>query len=178
MNLTTRDITEIAIFTALLSVASILSVPIGNVPITLQTLVVMLIGLLLSPKNSLITLIAYLIIGIIGVPVFASGKSGLGVIMGPTGGFLISFVFAVFFIAKMRSVNFINNEIVRVVVVLLIANVFIYVVGWTYFAIVVEASVSRTLSILWPFAIADLVKIVIATYVFINVRSYLTYDRV
>lgn len=176
MRVSTRDLTEIAIFTALLSVTSIISVPIGNVPITLQTLVVMLIGLMLSPKNSVLTLIAYLLIGIIGVPVFASGKSGFGVLLGPTGGFLISFVFAVYFISKMKTVKIINNEISLIVVVLLIANLFIYMSGWTYFAIYMEFDIARTLGILWPYAIADLVKISVATYVYVNMRSRVTYE--
>ena len=177
MNVTTRDLTQIAIFTALLSVASIISIPIGNVPITLQTLVVMLIGLLLSPKNSFLAILAYLLIGIIGVPVFASGKSGFGVILGPTGGFLIAFILGVVILSKMKTVKIINNETANIVLVLIIANVVIYMIGWTYFAINLDYSIGRTLAFMWPFAIADLVKIVVATYAYLNMRSHVTYEH-
>lgn len=177
MSLTTRDITQIAMFTSLLAIASIISIPIGDVPITMQTLVVMLIGLTLSPKNSVLSVIAYLIIGSIGVPVFASGKGGFDVILGPTGGFLISFVFAVYFISKMKSVKIINNEIIHISTILLLANLFIYMSGWTYFALYMNFDLLRTLGILWPFAIADLLKISVATYAYSNIRSYITYER-
>ena len=110
MKLTTRDMTEIAIFTALLSVTSILSLPIGDVPITLQTLVVMMIGLFLSPRNSAVAVVAYLIVGSIGVPVFAAGKGGFGIILGPTGGFLIAFIFMVIFISKMKRSATLSHE--------------------------------------------------------------------
>jgi len=177
MKLTTRDMTEIAIFTALLSVTSWISIPIGGVPITIQTLVVMLIGLFLNPKNSALSIIAYLIIGSIGIPVFAQGKGGFGVILGPTGGFLLSFILMVIFISVMKSVKIINNHIVNIVIVLIVANLLVYMIGWTYFAVYMEFSIKRTLGILWPFALADLLKIIIATYVYLNMHSYVTYER-
>lgn len=177
MKLTTRDMTEIAIFTALISVTSWISIPIGGVPITLQTLVVMLIGLFLSPKNSALAIITYLVIGSIGIPVFAQGKSGFGVILGPTGGFLISFILMVVVISIMKNVKIINNKIFNISVVLVIANVMVYMIGWTYFALYMNFGVARTLVILWPFAIADAVKIIIATYVYLNMHSYITYER-
>jgi len=177
MNLTTRDMTEIAVLTALISVTSWISIPIGDIPITIQTLVVMLIGLFLSPKNSFLSILAYIIIGAMGLPVFAGGKGGLGIILGPTGGFLISFIFAVIFISKMKNEKIINNEIVRIVIVLLLANIIIYMFGWTYFAVYNGLNISRILAIIWPFAIGDLFKIVVATYVYLNMRSHVTYER-
>lgn len=177
MKLTTRDMTDIALFTALLSVTSWISIPIAGVPITLQTMMVMLIGLFLSPKNSLLTIIAYLFIGSIGVPVFSGGTGGFGIILGPTGGFLISFIFAAYFVSVMKNVNFINNKITHIVVVLLLANLIIYMSGWTYYAIYADLSIAQTLGIIWPFAIGDLVKIVIVTYVYLNMHSYVTYER-
>ncbi len=177
MSMTTRDLTQIAVFTALLCVASIISIPIGEVPFTLQTLVVMLIGLFLSPRNSFLAVLAYLMIGIIGVPVFASGKGGFGVLLGPTGGFLISFVIGVVILSKMKTVKIINNDILNIILALIIANIVIYVIGWTYFAVNLDFSVARTLAFMWPFAIADLVKIVVATYAYMNVRSYVTYEQ-
>ena len=177
MKLTTRDITEIAIFTALISVTSWISIPIGGVPITLQTLLVMLIGLFLSPKNSALSIIAYLIIGSMGIPVFAGAKGGIGVILGPTGGFLLSFILMVIFISIMKNVKILNNKSLNITVVLVFANVMVYMIGWTYFAIYMEFGIARTLGILWPFAIADIVKIIIATYVYLNMYSYVTYER-
>jgi biotin transport system substrate-specific component len=177
MNLTTRDMTEIAVLTALISVTSWISIPIGDIPITIQTLVVMLIGLFLSPKNSFISILAYIIIGAMGLPVFAGGKGGFGIILGPSGGFLISFIFAVIFISKMKNIKIINNEIVRIVVVLVFANIIIYMIGWTYFAVYNGLGIATMLAIIWPFAIGDMFKIVVVTYVYLNMRSHVTYER-
>jgi len=65
-----------------------------NVPITLQTLWVYLAGIVLGPLWAAVAFILYLLAGLIGLPVFAGGNAGLGVILGPTGGFLIGFPLA------------------------------------------------------------------------------------
>jgi biotin transport system substrate-specific component len=177
MKRTTREITEIAVFTALLSVTAWISFPIGGVPITLQTLIVMLIGLFLRPKNSALSVIAYLIIGSIGLPVFAQGKGGIGVLLGPTGGFLLSFILMVIFISIMKNVKIIKKKALSIFVILLLANILIYMIGWTYYGIYTNTSIALVIGILWPFALADFVKIVIATYVYLNMHSYVTYER-
>jgi biotin transport system substrate-specific component len=62
-----------------------------NVPITLQTLWVYLAGIVLGPLWAGIAFVCYLLAGLIGLPVFAGGNAGLGVLLGPTGGFLVGF---------------------------------------------------------------------------------------
>jgi biotin transport system substrate-specific component len=137
----------------------------------------MLMGLFLNVKNGVISIVAYLILGAIGLPVFASGMSGLGVLFGPTGGFLFSFIIAVIFVSIMKNVNFINNEIVRIVIILLLANVIIYFIGWTWFAIYTNTTLQRTLGIMSIYILGDLIKIVMVTYAYLNIRSYVTYER-
>lgn len=82
----------IAIATAFLAVASQLTIPLPLVPLTLQTLAVGIIATLLKPLDSILAICLYLILGAIGIPVFAGGAAGFGVILGPTGGFLIGFL--------------------------------------------------------------------------------------
>ena len=82
----------IAISTAFLAVASQLTIPLPLVPLTLQTLAVGIIATLLKPLDSILEICLYLILGAIGLPVFAGGAAGFGVILGPTGGFLIGFL--------------------------------------------------------------------------------------
>ena len=65
--------------------------PISPVPITLQILGVMLAGLLLGPQLGTMAVCLYLIAGISGLPVFAGGAAGIGVLMGPSGGYLLGF---------------------------------------------------------------------------------------
>lgn len=91
-----RRVAYAAAFAALLAVASYVSfaLPLTDVPFTLQVLVVVLAGLVLGPGLGALAILVYLLLGAIGVPVFASGTAGLGVILGPLGGYLLSWPIA------------------------------------------------------------------------------------
>ena len=87
----------VAVFTALLVAAAVVpGIPVGplGVPITLQTLAVMLTGLVLGPGRATAAVLLYLLIGFVGLPVFSRGQSGLQVLAGPTAGYLVSFAVA------------------------------------------------------------------------------------
>jgi biotin transport system substrate-specific component len=87
----------VAVFTALLVAAAVVpGIPVGpiGVPITLQTLAVMLTGLVLGPGRATAAVLLYLLIGFVGLPVFSRGQSGLQVLAGPSAGYLVSFVLA------------------------------------------------------------------------------------
>ncbi len=87
-----RMVAVVALFAAMLSVSAWIAVPFGPVPFTLQTLVLFLAALLLRPRTAAVAVVVYLLIGIVGVPVFSGMRGGLGVIVGPTGGFLLGFL--------------------------------------------------------------------------------------
>lgn len=88
------DLTLTALMAALTGVLAWISIPLPvlSVPFTGQTVGVMLAGLLLGPRLGALSMILYVMMGAMGLPVFAGGQSGLGVLMGPTGGFLAGFV--------------------------------------------------------------------------------------
>jgi biotin transport system substrate-specific component len=108
--LTVRSLVYVAFFTALTAVSSYISIPLpfSPVPFTAQTLAVMLTGLLLPPTLAGLSMLVYLLLGAIGAPVFSSGASGIGVLMGNTGGFLIGFMIGAMIISiiKGNSKNF------------------------------------------------------------------------
>jgi biotin transport system substrate-specific component len=81
-------------FALLIWLTALVSFSIGPIPTTLQTSAIMLAALLLPVPYSVGAVVIYLFMGIIGLPVFAGGKSGFAVILGPTGGFLIGFILA------------------------------------------------------------------------------------
>lgn len=88
----------------LLSAAMILATAVGAqiaiplpftpVPVTLQTLFVLLAGVVLGPRVGFVAMVAYVLLGAAGLPVFAAGKAGVPVLVGPTGGYLLGFPFA------------------------------------------------------------------------------------
>lgn len=92
---TTTDLAFIAVFAALIAVLSVVpGIPIGPVPITLQTLGVALAGLVLGPWRGFGATMLYLVVGFAGLPVFAGGTGGLGVLAKPSIGYLLSFPIA------------------------------------------------------------------------------------
>lgn len=96
-----RDIALVAAFAALISASAYVgAVPIGSagVPITLQTLTVMLAGCVLGPLRGFAAVVLYLALGAVGLPVFAEHSSGIGVFTGPSAGYLLAFPLAAAFV--------------------------------------------------------------------------------
>lgn len=90
------DLALVAVFAALVAVLSLApAIPLaGGVPITLQTLGVALAGLTLGPVRGFLAVLLYLLVGFVGLPVFAGGAAGLGVLGKPSAGYLLSFPIA------------------------------------------------------------------------------------
>ncbi len=88
----TRSVILCAMFVALIAICSWISVP-SAVPFTLQTFAVFLTAGLLGTKRSMAAIVCYIIIGSIGVPVFAGFQGGFGIVAGPLGGYIIGFIF-------------------------------------------------------------------------------------
>ena len=95
-----RDIAYIALFTALMAICAWITIPFA-VPFTMQTFAVMLAAAVLGGKRALISTVLYLALGMIGIPVFSGFTGGAGVLIGPTGGYLIGFIPAVILTAWM-----------------------------------------------------------------------------
>ena len=94
---TATDLALIAVFAALVAGSALIAaIPVGGlgVPITVQTLAVMLTGLALGPGRAFAAVGLYVLLGLAGLPVFSGGRSGLGVLAGPSAGYIIGFVFA------------------------------------------------------------------------------------
>lgn len=87
-----RLITECAVLVAVMAVASQIAIPTPFVPITIQCLVVSLCGYYLGVKRGTISITVYLVLGVIGVPVFSAFNGGIYAILGPTGGFIVGFL--------------------------------------------------------------------------------------
>lgn len=91
----TTDLALIAVFAALVAAFSLVpAIPVGPVPITLQTLAVALTGMVLGPWRGFLSVLLYLVVGFAGLPVFAKGGSGLGTFASPSIGYLLSFPIA------------------------------------------------------------------------------------
>ncbi|WP_067200039.1 biotin transporter BioY [Microbacterium sp. XT11] len=88
-----RDLARIAVFAALIVVLGTVTIPLpGGVPITAQTLGVMLAGTVLGPRRAPLAVLLVLVLAAVGLPVLAGGRGGLGVFVGPTAGYLLGWV--------------------------------------------------------------------------------------
>lgn len=93
MKLTLREQLLAAIFAGIIAVLSQITIPLGLVPLSLQTFIVGLTVTLLGRKTGTWAIVIYLLLGLIGLPVYAGAGSGIGALLGPTGGYLIGFLF-------------------------------------------------------------------------------------
>lgn len=161
-----REMTYIGIFTAMIIITGYIQIPLPftPVPITLQTMAVMLAGLLLSRKEAGLSMLVYVLLGAIGLPVFAGGKGGLDVIVGPTGGYLISWIFAAWSIAAFKGskMNLLRFGIVS----LLGGIVLVYLIGVPWLAFSTGMDMGKAIAVgAVPFLLGDLFKWVLALMV-------------
>lgn len=117
-----------AMFAALTAAVAWFKIPLPftPVPITLQTLLVLLSGAVLGAYYGALAMIIYLLLGAIGLPVFAGGSSGIGVLLGPTGGYLFSYPIAAFVIGKMtksKKISVIIKYLSFVVILIMVSIV-------------------------------------------------------
>ena len=87
-----REITYVSLSVAIMAVLSQIAIPIGAVPLTVQTFVIALIGYFLGAKNGVVAVAVYILLGLVGVPVFASFQGGFQVLIGYTGGFILGYL--------------------------------------------------------------------------------------
>ena len=134
-------------------------VPFSPVPITGQTLVVLLAGLALGKKRAAGAVGLYLLQGIAGLPFFAGGKSGLATLIGPTGGYLIGFLAAAYTVGMLSELRH-KQQPWQATLTLLIGNILIYFFGLVWLARYVGEAQVLQLG-LYPFLIGDVIKLIL-----------------
>ncbi|MDY0087061.1 MAG: biotin transporter BioY [Coriobacteriia bacterium] len=133
----TREGVIAALLAALLAASAWIAIPVGTVPLTLQLFIVLLAGLLLPPRGALFAVGTYLLLGAAGLPVFSGGLGGIGVLLGPTGGYLVGFLLAAVMISGLRRMVPADRAGVAVdVFALTLGVIIIYLVGWAQLAFV------------------------------------------
>lgn len=164
----TKDMVCIAVFAVIIAICSWISIP-ATVPFTLQTFGVFLtVGVLGGRRGSLSVLI-YLLLGAIGVPVFAGFSGGVGCILGSTGGYIIGFLFSALVMWFME--HFLGKKTWVLALSMLLGLLVCYLFGTAWFMIVYanqSGAVGLWTALGWcvfPFIIPDLLKIAVALVV-------------
>jgi biotin transport system substrate-specific component len=162
-----------ALLAALLAASAWVTIPVGTVPITLQVFVVILIALIMRPYWALATAMSYVLAGAVGLPVFSGMRGGVGVLVGPTGGYLLGFIAAAWFGAqlrcwmpKSRRESLAVDAAVSVAVVLVI-----YAMGWTQLTMVAGITWGEAFLVgVAPFLVPDAAKAVAAVGLTVALR--------
>ena len=158
--ISTKSITMIAMFTAVLAVMAQISIPMpSGVPITLQTFAVALTGIVLSWKKGTISVLIYIILGIVGVPVFSNLSAGIAIIVGKTGGFIWGFLF----LAAFCGLGIQRKHIVTGSVMGIAGLVICHLLGVIQFAILTGMGIAEaSLLVSLPYIIKDVISVALA----------------
>ena len=149
--------------TIFITISAKVKIPFYPVPMTMQTFVILLIGITLGYKIGLATVSLYLIEGIIGLPVFANSPEkgiGLAYFIGPTMGYLIGFLFAVYFAGLFNY----NKSLINTFLKLIFSVSFIYILGLTWLGTLIGWDKPIFKLGAEPFLFAELFKILLLTF--------------
>ena len=153
-----QQIVKTAIIVTILSIASNITINISIIPINFATLILMIISSLFDVRTIINILSVYILLGIIGIPVFANMKSGINTIISYSGGFIIGYIPFCLIIATFY--NKINNYLYKYII-LLVSNICLYLIGTLYYSFLTKNSFLISIKIcVLPFLLIDNIKIV------------------
>ena len=161
----TQDLVLISLFAVVMAICSWISIPTA-VPFTLQTFAVFLAVGVLGGKRGTIAICVYLLLGIIGIPVYAGGTAGIGMILGNTGGYMIGWIFSGLVMWGMEIL--IGRKTWVLAISMLAGLIVCYIMGTVWFMVVYAREMGQVglwTAIVWcvvPFVIPDLIKIAAA----------------
>jgi biotin transport system substrate-specific component len=169
-SITRTEILKVAIGVVLLFACSQIAIPVQPVPITLQTLAVLLIGLTYKPREAFATLSSYLVLGALGLPVFAAYHGGAIWLIGKTGGYLFGFL------AAAVVMSFIQQSVKRrgwlqVLLTCVVGQGIIYTMGVAWLATFIGMKSGITFGLV-PFVLPGLVKAGLLTAALQGIRYF------
>jgi biotin transport system substrate-specific component len=159
-----RDLSLIIAGSLFVALLAQIEIPMLPVPITGQTFAVLLVGALLGSKRGAAAMIAYIVEGAAGLPFFAGGASGVGILTGATAGYLVGFVVAAYVIGLLAERG-LERSVRTSILPFLVGTVIIYLFGVTWLSIFLK-SLSQGIEFgLLPFLIGDAIKLIAAALV-------------
>lgn len=171
----TRQLVLSAIFAAILCVSAVFTIPLPftPVPITLQVMAVMVCAAALDRRTALSAVGLYLLLGVCGLPVFSGMKSGFGVLLGATGGYLWGFLPAVFLISSLqKAFPAKGRAVLQTAVFMALGLIAVYFFGTLQLMLFTGADLFSALAMaVLPFVAFDAAKIALAVPVAVSLRQ-------
>ncbi len=163
------DSIYIALFAAVIAICAQIRLPIGPIPFTLQTLGIFLAGGLLGAKKGTISVLIYILLGAVGVPVFNGFSGGPGVLFGVTGGYIIGFIFTAL-VVGIASDHW-KKKIWILIAAMVVGAILYYAFGTAWYIILMNSQGNATglwaalSSCVIPFLIPDAAKIAVSVII-------------
>lgn len=168
-----RSMVYASMFGALTAIGAFIVIPLQPIPFTLQTFFTAIAGTMLGGYAAAVSQVVYVILGCIGLPVFAGGKAGLGVLFGPTGGYLIGFIIGAYIIGKIMEARK-QAGIVYTAMAILAGDLVIYTVGTLQLAVIAQLSPIKAVMVgVVPFVWAEAIKLLAAAMLTVKLKSRL-----
>ena len=161
-----RSLIRLVIWAALISVGAWLTIPLAGVPITLQSLFLLLAGLLAGPKVAVGAAILYLGAGLLGLPVFSGGLAGPAIFFSPTVGFAFSFPLVAFVASWGRIKNEKEKPYWRAFAFCVLASLVLYVGGLAGLLLKTQMPLTKALMVIVPFILGDALKCAAAASIY------------
>jgi len=166
-----RQMTLVSLFAALTAVGAFISIPLYPVPLSLQSLFTLLAAMILGSVMGALSQIIYVLLGVIGLPVFAGFKAGIGILFGPTGGFLLGFIISAYIIGKIVELKKEKN-IFYYFLVGIIGTIILYIIGITQLSLVTGIGIEKAITVgMLPFLPGDILKIIAASFIASKLRT-------
>lgn len=155
----TKKLVYCGLFSAIICIMALISIPVQPVPINMALFGVLLAGGMLGKKYGTLSVVVYILLGAVGAPVFAGFRGGLAVLAGPTGGYIAGYIIAVFLTGAVCEKT---RKIIYTVPAMIIAVMLCYALGTAWYCFVMKTSVLSALALcVLPFIPGDIVKILI-----------------
>lgn len=172
---TTRELCSAALGAALITICTWISIP-AVIPFTLQTFAIFLVTGLLGLKGGMLSLLVYLLLGLVGLPVFSGFRGGPGVLLGPTGGYLIGFFFTALTMGLM--IRRFGRGLPILILSMLVGLALCYTFGSVWYLLVYTgtnaASISAVLlTCVVPFLLPDAAKILLAALLTVQLKDHI-----
>jgi len=166
-----RQMTLVSLFAALTAVGAFISIPLYPIPLSLQSLFTLLAAMILGSVMGALSQIIYVLLGVIGLPVFAGFKAGIGILFGPTGGFLLGFIISAYIIGKIVELKKEKN-IFYYFLVGIIGTIILYIIGITQLSLVTGIGIEKAITVgMLPFLPGDILKIIAASFIASKLRT-------
>lgn len=168
-----------ALFAALIAVGAYLRIPISplGVPITLQTFFVLLAAVTLGKNWGTVSIIVYQLVGFIGFPVFSGGNSGLGILFGPTGGYLYSFILVALLVGYLSEKT--EKKPLPILLIALLGSAIILGIGTLHLALFTHIPLSVAfVTGFAPFIPGDVIKSIAVALVAVLVFKKVNFNNI